>query len=687
MASLRIGVDSGGTFTDVCMLDEDTGRFSVWKLSSTPKDPSVAIASGAQDVISEYSDDDVNVVFFGHGTTVSTNALIQGRGACCGLITSDGFRDLLDLARQRRPHLYDLQTDKPNALVPRDRRFEVSQRIFFDGTVEREPSEKEIRSAARQLREEGVEAVAVCFLYSFVDKTHEAKVIDILRKELDDPFLTASHEVCPEFREFERLSTTVVNAFLGPVMKGYLSKLTPRLLEAGIDAPPFITQSNGGTITFESAVRLPVRTVLSGPSTGVIGAVETARAVGLKNLITFDMGGTSTDVSLVENGVPRTTTEAEVHGYPIKSPMIDIHTVGAGGGSIAHVDSGGLLKVGPRSAGADPGPVCYGLGNYEPTVTDANVVMGALNGEALLGGRMKIDREASLAAIEKMGEQLGLSMEETAAGIIRVVTANMARAIRLISVQRGHDPRDYCLMPFGGGGPVHAGRLARELAMERILVPRNPGILCALGLLLTDIRRDFSVTRRLVVESANLSTIHETVAKLIAEAKAWFEAEAIETGRRRTVASADMRYAGQNYELNVSIPDPANSDLFLGNLVDNFNQAYQRQYDYTAPEEAIEIVTFRVEAYGLVEKPEFEEDTEEGQDASAALVTHRLVYQPEMGEFIQSPVYDRDQLRAGNIVEGPAIVEQMDSTTLVLPGQVCCVDTHSNLLIREHAMR
>ena len=300
---------------------------------------------------------------------------------------------------------------------------------------------------------------------------------------------------------------------------------------------------------------------------------------------------------------------------------------------------------------------------------------------------MKIDREASLAAIEKMGEQLGLSMEETAAGIIRVVTANMARAIRLISVQRGHDPRDYCLMPFGGGGPVHAGRLARELAMERILVPRNPGILCALGLLLTDIRRDFSVTRRLVVESANLSTIHETVAKLIAEAKAWFEAEAIETGRRRTVASADMRYAGQNYELNVSIPDPANSDLFLGNLVDNFNQAYQRQYNYTAPEEAIEIVTFRVEAYGLVEKPEFEEDTEEGQDASAALVTHRLVYQPEMGEFIQSPVYDRDQLRAGNIVEGPAIVEQMDSTTLVLPGQVCCVDTHSNLLIREHAMR
>ncbi|MDG2204850.1 MAG: hydantoinase/oxoprolinase family protein [Alphaproteobacteria bacterium] len=687
MSSLRIGVDSGGTFTDVCMLEEDTGRFSVWKLSSTPNDPSVAIANGAAEVISRDSNDDASVVFFGHGTTVATNALIQGRGARCGLITSDGFRDLLDLARQRRPHLYDLQTEKPAALVPRDRRFEVNQRILFDGTVEREPSEEEVRSVARQLREEGAEAVAVCFLYSFVDKTHETKVTNILSEELGETFLTTSHEVCPEFREFERLSTTVVNAFLGPVMKGYLSRLTPRLVEAGVDAPPFITQSNGGTITFETAARLPVRTVLSGPSTGVIGAVETARAVDLKNIITFDMGGTSTDVSLVENGIPRTTTEAEVHGYPIKSPMIDIHTVGAGGGSIAHIDTGGFLKVGPRSAGADPGPVCYGLGNDEPTVTDANVVMGVLNGEALLGGRMKIDREASMAAIEKMGAQLGLSVEETAAGVIRVVTANMTRAIRLISVQRGHDPRDYCLMPFGGGGPVHAGRLARELAMERILVPRNPGILCALGLLLTDIRRDFSVTRRLSVENANLLTIHETVAGLVSDAMAWFEVEAIEACRRRTMASADMRYAGQNYELNVPIPDPENSDVFLEHLVDNFNQAYQRQYDYTAPEEAIEIVTFRVEAYGLVEKPAFQEYTEEGPDASSALVTHRFVYQPEMGEFIDSPVYDRDRLRAGNIIAGPAVIEQMDSTTLLLPGQTCQVDTHSNLMIREDTPR
>jgi N-methylhydantoinase A len=685
MASLRIGVDSGGTFTDVCMLEEETGRFSVWKLSSTPSDPSVAIAGGASEAIDRFGGDDAKVSFFGHGTTVATNSLIQGRGARCGLITSDGFRDLLDLGRQRRPHLYDLQTDKPNALVPRDRRLEVNERIRYDGAVERQPSEEEIRDAARQLRDAGAEAVAVCFLYSFVDTTHETMVADILREELGDAFLTTSHEVCPEFREFERLSTTVVNAFLGPVMQGYLSKLTPRLIETGIEIPPFITQSNGGTITFETAAKLPVRTVLSGPSTGVIGAVETARAIGLANIITFDMGGTSTDVSLVENGKPGTTTEAEVHGYPIKCPMIDIHTVGAGGGSIAHVDTGGFLKVGPRSAGADPGPVCYGLGNDEPTVTDANVAMGVLNGEALLAGRMPIDRDASLVALEKLGSGMGLSKEEAAAGIIRVVTANMARAIRLISVQRGHDPRDYCLMPFGGGGPVHAGRLARELGMGQILVPRNPGILCALGLLLTDIRRDFSVTRRLPVEAANAESIRQTVSTLKADAQAWFEEESINPDRQRVLASADMRYAGQNYELNISLPDVSGNAEFLEDLLLNFSQSYERQYDYTAPDEAVEIVTFRVEAYGVVEKPAFETHEEAGTDPSAAFQVNRQVYQPEIGEFMESPVYDRDLLCAGNVISGPAIVEQMDSTTLILPGQIGKIDTHHNLVIQEGA--
>ncbi|NKB58818.1 MAG: hydantoinase/oxoprolinase family protein [Alphaproteobacteria bacterium] len=683
MTSLRIGVDSGGTFTDVCLLDETTGQFSVWKLSSTPQDPSEAIANGAREAVERFGGDDANVSFFGHGTTVATNALIQGRGARAGLITNDGFRDLLDLGRQTRPHLYDLQTDKPIPLIPRDRRLEVSERLLYDGTVEREPSEDEVRTMARKLRDMDVEAAAVCFLYSFVSPAHEVMVARILEEELDGAFVTASHQVCPEFREFERLSTTVVNAFLGPVMKGYLSRLTPRLKDAGITVQPHITQSNGGTITFETASTLPVRTVLSGPSTGVVGALETGRIVGVEDIITFDMGGTSTDVSLIQNARPETTTEAIVHGYPIKVPMIDIHTVGAGGGSIAYVDSGGFLKVGPRSAGAAPGPICYGLGNDEPTVTDANVVMQILNPKELLGGRMPIDRDPAFRAIEKLGEKLGLSALDTAAGIIRVVTANMARAIRLISVQRGHDPREYCLMPFGGGGPVHAGRLARELGMRRILVPRNPGILCAMGLLLTDLRHDLSVTRKLPVDATSVPAIRDAMRALRRDADTWFEKENVGSDRRRLVASADMRYAGQNYELNVPVPDLDDDAALLDGLTVNFNEAYSRLYDYTAPDEAIEIVTFRVEAYGLVEKPQFTENANAGADASAAAIDSREIYMPESSTFETAHIFDRDRLQTGNRIEGPAVIEQMDSTTFILPGQTATVDAYHNIVIEE----
>jgi N-methylhydantoinase A len=683
MAALRIGVDSGGTFTDVCLFDEETGRISVWKLPSTPDDPSVAIATGAGEAVMQFGSADAKVSYFGHGTTVATNALIQGRGARTGLITNDGFRDLLDLGRQRRPHLYDLQTDKPVALVPRDRRLEVAERLLYDGTVERQPNEDEVRAAARALRECGVEAVAICFLYSFVDPAHEKMVARILGEELDGVFITASHQVCPEFREYERLCTTVVNAFLGPVMKGYLSRLTPRLRDAGIHAAPHITQSNGGTITFEAASVLPVRALLSGPSTGVVGALETGRMVGVENIVTFDMGGTSSDVSLIEGGKPGVRSEAEIHGYPIKAPMIDIHTVGAGGGSIAFIDSGGLLKVGPRSAGAAPGPICYGLGGDEPTVTDANVAMQILHPTELLGGRMPIDRDAAVRAIEALGGRLGLSMLDSAAGIIRVVTANMARAIRLVSVQRGHDPRDYWLMPFGGGGPVHAGRLARELGMRRILVPRNPGILCALGLLLTDLRQDFSVTRRMPLEISTIGALNDTFAGLRKAANDWFDAEGVPAKRRRLVASADMRYAGQNYELNAPMPDLADPSALLDALGENFNSTYRRLYDYTASDETIEIVTCRLEAFGLTQKPQFTPSEDFGLDASAAAGASRAVYAMEIGAFVETPIYDRERLRTGNRIDGPAVIEQMDSTTLILSGQSTVVDPYLNLIIEE----
>jgi N-methylhydantoinase A len=683
--AFRIGVDSGGTFTDVCLLDEASGQVSVWKLPSTPSDPSIAIAGGAAEILERFGGDGSSrVSFFGHGTTVATNALIQGRGARAGVVTNQGFRDLLELARQRRPHLYDLQTDKPVALVPRDRRHEVAARMHFDGRIERAPDAGAVRQVARRLAEQRVEAVAVCFLYSFIDPSHERMVAEILAQELGAAaFITCSHQVSPEFREYERLSTTVVNAFLGPVMRGYLKNLTPRLQAAGVAVKPHITQSNGGTISFETAGTQPVRTILSGPSTGVVGALETARMVGVADLITFDMGGTSTDVALIEGGAPGLTTEAEVHGYPIKVPMIDIQTVGAGGGSIAYIDSGGFLKVGPRSAGAEPGPVCYGLGNEEPTVTDANVVMGVLDPNQLLGGRMPIDRERALAAMEILGAGIGLGAMETAAGIVRVVTANMARAIRLISVQRGHDPRDYWLVPFGGGGPAHAGRLARELGMGRILVPRNPGILCALGLLLTDLAQDFSLTRRSRLDPDGVAAARAALAQLRAEATRWFDLEGVAPDRRAITVTIDMRYAGQNHELNVAAPETGDDADFLARLAASFADVHVRRYGYAAEEEPVELITFRLKASGLVDKPSFPSAEDAGPDPSGALVSRRPVHAPEDDGFTDTPVYDRDLLLPGNRIQGPAVIAQFDSTTLVLAGQSARVDRFFNLCLGE----
>src|SRR5215469_16442295 len=433
----RIGVYSGGTFTDICLFDESSGRIAVWKVSSTPADPSHAVADGLGETLTRFGVHASEVSFFGHGTTVATNTLIQHRGAPAGLITSDGFRDLLEIGRQKRPDLYDFQTDKPPALVERRLRREVPERLRHDGRVEIPLDLEAVRSAACTLRNAGVEAVAICFLYSFLDPAHEAAALRIVAEELPEAFLCASHEVAPEFREYERLSTTVVNAYLGPVMAFYLRGAADRLRVLGVTALPHLTQSNGGVIDFDTAARLPVRTILSGPSTGVVGAQVTAHLSGEHDIITVDMGGTSTDVALLQGGEARLAREAVVHGYPIKAPMLDIHTVGAGGGSIAVVDSGGLLKVGPRSAGADPGPACYDRGNDVPTVTDANVVLQTLNPTHLLGGRMTMRSDLARAAIDRLAARLGMDALATAEGIIAVVTANMARAIRVISVQRG----------------------------------------------------------------------------------------------------------------------------------------------------------------------------------------------------------------------------------------------------------
>ena len=560
-------------------------------------------------------------------------------------------------------------------------RLEVPERLRHDGRIETVLDEAAVRSAVRVLQDAGVRAVAICFLYSFLDAAHEAATRRIVREEFPEAFVCASHEVAPEFREYERLSTTVINAYLGPVMAYYIRGVAERLAALGVIATPHVTQSNGGVIDFDTAARLPVRTVLSGPSTGVVGAQVMARLAGAHDVITFDMGGTSTDVALMQEGEARLAREAVVHGYPIKAPMLDIHTVGAGGGSIAFVDTGGLLKVGPRSAGADPGPACYDRGNDEPTVTDANVVLQILNPAHLLGGRMKVRQDLARAAIERLASLLGMDALTTADGIIAVVTANMARAIRVISVQRGHDPRDYILVAFGGAGPLHAARLAAELDIRRVLVPRNPGILCAMGLLLADLRADFAATRLLALSSEVIDEVEHIVTDLRRRCVAWFVDRGIEANARRIALSVDMRYAGQNYELSVPLSADPVTPATIDGLAVGFAAAHERLYGFVAEDEPMQLVTFRAEATGIVPKADIQPAAYAGCDPRAAEFGRRDVWLREAGAFVSCPLYDREKLAAGNRIEGPAIVEQMDATTLIVPGAAATVDPYLNLML------
>ncbi|MFT4029900.1 MAG: hydantoinase/oxoprolinase family protein [Protaetiibacter sp.] len=683
--TLRLGVDTGGTFTDVCLYDEDTRAITVAKVSSTPADPGRAVVEGVRSalrfVAAEAPGEGLwsSIVYFAHGTTVATNALLEGRGARAGLITTEGFRDLLELGRQRRPRLYQLDARKPEPLAPRDLRLTVDERVRYDGSVERALDLDEVRTRVRELRAAGVEAVSVCFLYSYLTPKHEQQVKEILEEELPEAFLSISHEVLPEFREYERVSTVMINAFIGPVMAGYLARLRTRLAEEGLEVTPHVTQSNGGVMSFQMAERLPVRTVLSGPSTGVVGAARVSAAAGHPDIITFDMGGTSSDVALVSGGRPTSANGMVLDGRPVRAPMLDINTVGAGGGSIAWIDDGGHLKVGPRSAGADPGPACYGLGNEEPTVTDANIVLGILNQEHLLGGSMSIDAALSFAAVERVGARIGLGVEETAQGIISVVTANMARAIRVISVQRGYDPADYALVAFGGAGPLHSGRLAAELGIPRTVIPQRPGALSALGMLMTELRADFTRSRlsRLVVEQA--PSISAVYAALDREADSWFEEERVAPDARSRRHIADVRYVGQNYELTVEVPQDAIGEEWVEEVRRRFHAAHDTRYGYHSPEQPIELVTARVEAAGEVPQAEFPPHEPARGSAEDARIGSRPIYLPERGERVDSPLYDRALLGPGHAILGPAVIEQYDTTTFVLPGERAVV--HPTLAI------
>jgi len=690
--SARLGVDVGGTFTDLALWDAATGHVAVLKIPSVPGDPAEGILEGIRAIGARQGVPPGALRFVAQGTTVATNALLERRGARTALVTTRGFRDLLEIARQKRPDLYDLQADKPPPLVPRHLRLDVHERLLADGTVIEKLRPDELASVLDALAKadgEGrePEALAVCFLYSFLDPTHERQVAAQVRERFPHWYVSLSSDVSPEFREYERLSTTVLNAYLGPLISGYVRRFDGEVRRLGVPVAPYINQSNGGIISVAAATSHPVRTLLSGPAAGVMGAAWVARHAGIDSLITFDMGGTSTDVARVDQHQPVVAAERSVAGYPVRIPALEIESVGAGGGSMAWVDSAGALKVGPESAGAHPGPACYGRGGTRPTVTDANVVLGRLSATHLLDGGMKLAPELATRAIESIAAALELAPVEAARGIISVVQANMLAAMRVVSVRKGYDPRTYTMLAFGGAGPLHAAALARALGVRQVLVPPAPGILCAFGLLVEPLRLDLVRTRVQPLASLTRDEIERQIEPMEAEALAWLERESVPPSRRRLHRAFDMRYLGQNFELTVAAPPEPGGDA-LSALRRAFLTEHERVYGYAAAGEAVQVVALRVTALGEPEPlapPRLGRAS--GPQPDEARTGERAVYFEESRGFAPTPIYRRERLLAGHRLTGPAIVEQMDSTTVILPGQTALVDDHANILILTDGTR
>ncbi len=622
--------------------------------------------------------DAADIAQLAHGTTVGTNALIERRIGRVAIVTTGGFRDLIEIGRQTRPKIYDVHLDNPPPLVPRQLRFEVAERMLATGAVLRPLDEDEVRRVAHEIAATGIDCVAVCFLHSHAYPEHEARATAIIRGVLGSaiPVLSSS-AVYPEFREYERFSTAVLNGALLTVMHAYLERFAADVKKIGIVVEPTISQSAGGLLSLARARELPVRTALSGPAAGVIGATRRAVAAGHGNIITIDVGGTSTDVSLISRGVPSLIAERPLAGFPLRMPTLDVNAVGAGGGSIAWIDRDGLLKVGPRSAGADPGPLCYDRGGAAVTVTDANVVLGRLNGEALLDGRMPIRKTLAEKGIAQLADQLSLSPTETALGIVRLASANMVRAIRTISVERGHRPGDFVLFAFGGAGPLHAVEVARELDIPTIVVPPNPGLLCAEGLLFSDLAMDFvrSVVGELRPEL--MAELGRARAALLDQAKTWFVQEKVPAARQKMRWTAEMRFIGQNFELSVPLADAPFAAASSATMQRAFRAAHEVAYGYASETEPIELVNLRLAVVGELDRIDIEPLANR---APGRPVGRRRAIFSLTGES-DTPIFRRDVLGVGQRIAGPAIVEQLDSTTLVYPGDSCGVDEWGNLLI------
>ena len=697
----RIGVDIGGTFTDGTLVDSISGRVTTSKVLSTPYDPASGFISAVQKLLD--LDDSVKpeaVEHVVHATTVATNAIIEGKTAKTAFVTTEGFRDMLEIARQIRPSLYDLQFEKPAPLVPRQLCFEVPERLDAKGQVVTPLDEAALDEVVDRIAESGVEAVAVCLLHSYRNGDHEQRIGKAIAAKLPNVIISLSSEVVPEFREYLRASTTVINSSVAPIVRTYLASISKKLHALNITSELLVMQSSGGVYPAAAASENPVFMVESGPAAGAVAAASLGTALGYPNVISFDMGGTTAKASLIRNGQPNITKDYSVggaaqngtgafggaSGYPIRTPVVDLVEIGAGGGSIAWVDSGGALRVGPQSAGADPGPVCYGLGGEQPTITDANLVLGRLDPAYFAGGEMSLNLDAAREAIRtQCAEPLGLSVEEAAHGIVEIANTAMVNALRLVSVQRGHDPRDFMLVGFGGAGPAHAVRLAEQAGIPRVLIPQGPGTASALGLLVTDVRMEGSSTLIIRSDEIEHSRIASEFDRLEAAGREAHSVAASASGTPLFERTIEMRYWGQSFELSVPAPSSSTIDqAWMNELTESFHDAHEMAYGFRAKDEPVELVNLRLTTIGKIVRPQMQKLKSIGTDVFVAFKGERPVYFAEnSGEkgVVQTPVYDRSKLPAGAVFEGPAIIEEPDCTTVIHPAWTVTVDEFGNLEI------
>ena len=680
MRRLRVAIDIGGTFTDLVANDEGGGELLTVKTPSTPP----TFIQGVINALDKAEIEPGEIATFKHGSTIATNAIIERRGAKTGMITTKGFRDVLAAGRANRPDLFNSNWDPSPPLVQRRHILEARERIDYEGTVLEKLDENDVREAARKFKLRGIESVGVAYINSFMQPEHERRTKEIVLEELGEgTFVCTSSEILPEIREFERTSTVAANAYLMPVIEGYLDRLVGALRDWGYDGEVYVTHSGGGVMTARAARGVPARICHSGPAGGVVGGALVGGLAGFENVITFDMGGTSADLALVAGGSPALAPEWRVDwNIPILFPAIDLVAIGAGGGTIAWVDTGGSLRAGPQSAGAEPGPACFGKGNTEPTITDAHLYLGRLNPASYLGGDLEIQPELAEKAIEKLAAELGLSAPETASGILRIANANMTSATHLISVERGHDPRDFALVAGGGAGPLHAVDIARELRIPQVVVPPTPGVTSALGILQVDLRHDLLAPVLKQVKQIELGELGATFDRLRDEATAILDAEDIAADRRQVELSVDARYYGQTPYMNLRLEEPPADREALEALVAQYRERYEAEFGYTLPEDVatVEIVNARAAAIGLTDDVELPHSDGEG-DAYGAHKGTRAVYFDETGNFAETPIYDRARLEGGASIEGPAVIEQTDTTVLVPPGARARVDDYLNIII------